>query len=109
MDLAEDVLLNCERSNRPRTVLVNAYQQLWHLAYYDVYQRFIFVISVGQPCVLAPSLLGVSICHLTTAHAFGLRISDGLHEEPLPASDAFLGYRWSYSGFSIASAAASEQ
>lgn len=56
-----------------------------------------------------PSLLGASICRLTTAHAFGLRTSEGLHQKPLPASDAFLGYRWSYSGFSIASATASEQ
>jgi hypothetical protein len=42
------------------------------------------------------------MCYLTTAHAIGLRISEGLHREPLPAPNAFLGYRWSYSGFSIA-------
>ena len=51
---------NFKRVIRPHTLLVNAYQQLWHRPTYEVYQQFTSVNRFSQPSASTPSLLGVS-------------------------------------------------
>ncbi|SAL41454.1 hypothetical protein AWB73_04291 [Caballeronia turbans] len=51
---------NFKRVIRPHTVLVNAYQQLWHRPTYEVYQQFTSVNRISQPSASTPLLLGVS-------------------------------------------------
>lgn len=49
-----------QRINRPHTILVDACQQLWHRAAYEVYWQFTYVDLVSQPSSSTPLLLGVS-------------------------------------------------
>jgi len=78
-----------EGNNQLHTFLVKAYQHLWLLCVYGIYQQFTYVHHTTQPGSLSALVLADNILSLTTSDATFVRLR-------CPGSSLFMpvGYGW---------------